>query len=307
MNSLRFSVDPLELSGIAGTGEREVEEWHINDELAISSHDGKFVMTERSGRLSQPMPPFVPSSFLLHTRRVTKDIEIGGKKCRLDEYTQPWRCCFLRPVSGDGVNHMLAVPDDLRFFRNRRIGLFGAACSGKSVAARTISNYLNVNMHIPADTPYEAATEWIQLHGVPDFKAQVSIFHRQKQLEESILRTGKVAVVDSPFPLTFIYARFYTGADNRRHPLYFKMLEEAARGMDDYADQIYLPPREWVNDGVRYRKGENDDERQALDDMLTSWMREHGTNVLWHQGEMKPPAISRRFLRVVSLGEIFGD
>lgn len=269
---------------------RSTTVYHIDRTFSITRTDGD-VPRMVAGTQSYDMTGFTRSDgFQLVTRYVEKTLANG---LIVRRYTYPWNVTML---IGDGVPEMIG--HDIDFFRNRRIGVFGAACSGKTTFARTLANHLNVGKRVAADTPYEAATEWIQLHGIPDFMAQVYIFNRQLQLEDGVLGTGKVAVIDSPFPLTYIYARFYTFRESRRHPLYFSMMEKAARGMDLYQDQIYLPPLPWVNDGVRYNK-EGVSERDALDNALKQWLHEHGTDVITvdRRDDDMNEAICRSFFR----------
>lgn len=156
--------------------------------------------------------------------------------------------------------------------KTKLIGFLGAPCSGKSTLASELHTKLKMSNENSIFIS-EAATDYIAEFGIPTAPIdQMTIFYKQRQMENMYINTKDYVVCDSSSILNYFYFRksFNGNLTLNNIATINNIQKEILTSLSNWSFLFYVPPIETnENDGIRFH---NTVEINQIDKNIKSYL-----------------------------------
>ncbi len=156
--------------------------------------------------------------------------------------------------------------------KSKLIGFLGAPCSGKSTLASELHTKLKT-LNKNSIFISEAATDYIAEFGVPNEPLdQMTIFYKQRQMENMYINTKDYIVCDSSSILNYFYFRksFRGNLTLNNIAAINNIQKEILTSLNNWSFLFYVPPIQTdEKDGIRFH---NTNEIEQIDKNIKSYL-----------------------------------
>jgi nicotinamide riboside kinase/CYTH domain-containing protein len=272
---------------------------YLNPQLRIRSIDGKTFLTRKGGDKGSGVRTeeegmidaatsrslISESKLCVSKTRYTIDTISHGVKITLDMVTSPMNIVILEIESTEGIKpptakelfgqELLECPLSAWNFFRRKIGICGAASSGKTETAKLLSHLLNTNLQANSFCVTEYATSFIQKYDInPSAMDQFILWHSQKLRENSAASKADIVVSDCPTFLSYIYMLLHNRnkMDKQFRIHLVKLYKRVLEDLDSYDNIIYLRPHNRVDNNIRFQ---SNDQIRDMANRIHSFLKWH--------------------------------
>ncbi len=276
---------------------------YLSDSLRIRTYEAtdQYFLTKKTGdksrgyrfqneeAISKEVADILIASADLVVKKDRRHILTDGRyTITVDLLESPMKIAILEIEALDEVLYPIPVDVTHRFFDveltecplntysllRRKIGICGAASSGKTETAKILSHTLNTSFRSNSFHVIEFAHTFIQKYRrLPQFADHFFIWYGQFSRENDA-GDANIVISDCPTFLTYIYIMHYQNVDfGPESALYMsKIYKRVLFDLQSYTDIIFLELQDYVENNIRYQ---SQDEAKEIEDRIRRFLSDH--------------------------------